>query len=564
MSILTGWNDPYALAEDQARAMNSMRASERDRIAFGEEEKNAAAKEAQRGIQQEYGVGELGALPAGLPLGLALPPARAESNATDALRANSRRAHATLPSIDAGNPAAISANSRAAHAGLPTPKPAAPQMTQLQMQQERVARLSGAPAATSFYGDLAGGSAGLPTPAAAEPHAPTSAALATSVPAASGTRSDRNNNPGNMVYNNYTASLGATGQDESGFAVFPSLEAGQAASVANLRNYASKGINTVEGVVSRWSPANGKGNTPESTNNYIKYVANSLGVPANQPLDMSNPQVLQALAGAIRQFEGTGGAPTQARGATTQTAAPAAPTPAPAAEYRVPEQTDDVAESPEVVRLTQDFERLKALSKHVRDPVEFERVREAANNIRGAILEEQLRFVGNKAAGGSQQAMSQLAQVAGMEVFAVGDGTFLKRGEKAPVPASEMAAHLYGQASDSMRKVVIARATKEAEENAKAKAKAYEIRVTGQENRATEAVKGRQALERAMVESEGKLQQEMLKAKLDPSNIDVKTMGMDSGILAITNKRTGQTFIYNSGDKQNAMLMPVPMAPTAG
>ena len=63
MSILTGWNDPYALAEDQARAMNSMRASERDRIAFGEEEKNAAAKEAQRGIQQEYGVGELGALP---------------------------------------------------------------------------------------------------------------------------------------------------------------------------------------------------------------------------------------------------------------------------------------------------------------------------------------------------------------------------------------------------------------------------------------------------------------------------------------------------------------------
>jgi hypothetical protein len=150
-----------------------------------------------------------------------------------------------------------------------------------------------------------------------EPPKPTAAAPATGTPAAGATRSDRNNNPGNLIFNDYTKSLGATGKDKDGFAIFPSMEVGQSASLANLQNYGERGINTVEGIINRWSPPNGRGNTPAGTRNYINFVAQQLGVPPNQPLNMSDPATLQALNAAIKRFEGTGapGAPTAAAAA---------------------------------------------------------------------------------------------------------------------------------------------------------------------------------------------------------------------------------------------------------
>jgi len=142
--------------------------------------------------------------------------------------------------------------------------------------------------------------------------------------AAGATRSDRNNNPGNLIYNQYTVGLGATGKDKDGFAVFPSTEVGQAASLANLQNYGQQGINTVEGIISKWSPPKGKGNTPQGTQNYINFVAQQLGVDPKQPLNMGDTATLQALNAAIRQFEGTGTPSAAAPGAAP--AAAAAPT----------------------------------------------------------------------------------------------------------------------------------------------------------------------------------------------------------------------------------------------
>lgn len=44
-----------------------------------------------------------------------------------------------------------------------------------------------------------------------------------------GSRSYRNNNPGNLKYTAWTHGQGATGQDSTGFAVFPNYETGRAA-----------------------------------------------------------------------------------------------------------------------------------------------------------------------------------------------------------------------------------------------------------------------------------------------------------------------------------------------
>jgi hypothetical protein len=111
----------------------------------------------------------------------------------------------------------------------------------------------------------------------------------------------RNNNPGNIV--------GPDGK----FLSFPTPEAGDAA----LRNdlslklsgqspaYKAKFGNTPVTpltLAETWSPASAKGNSPESTANYSKFIADKLGIAPNQPIP-NTPQALQAVKSAITQFE---------------------------------------------------------------------------------------------------------------------------------------------------------------------------------------------------------------------------------------------------------------------
>lgn len=49
-----------------------------------------------------------------------------------------------------------------------------------------------------------------------------------------GSHSYRNNNPGNLKFTTWTQGQGATGQDSSGFAVFPNYETGRTALTALL------------------------------------------------------------------------------------------------------------------------------------------------------------------------------------------------------------------------------------------------------------------------------------------------------------------------------------------
>lgn len=105
------------------------------------------------------------------------------------------------------------------------------------------------------------------------------------------TRGMRNNNPGNIKYGAFARSMGATGQDTGGFAIFPSAQAGIAAIVANLRSYGRKGFDTPSEIAHRWST------TDQAA--YTKTLAALFGGNADKQLDMTNNSVLSALANGI-------------------------------------------------------------------------------------------------------------------------------------------------------------------------------------------------------------------------------------------------------------------------
>jgi len=62
----------------------------------------------------------------------------------------------------------------------------------------------------------------------------------------------------------------------------------------NLQSYGSKGINTLEGIINRWSPPN-ENDTPA----LIRSAAQRLGIDPKQTIDLSNPAVRQAVGTAI-------------------------------------------------------------------------------------------------------------------------------------------------------------------------------------------------------------------------------------------------------------------------
>lgn len=111
----------------------------------------------------------------------------------------------------------------------------------------------------------------------------------------------RNNNPGNLV--------GADGQ----FLKFATPQEGEAALIKDLAlklsgqspAYKARFGNapvTPTTLAETWSPANAKGNSPESTANYSKFIASKLGIAPNQPIP-NTPEALNIVKSAISQFE---------------------------------------------------------------------------------------------------------------------------------------------------------------------------------------------------------------------------------------------------------------------
>ncbi|MEV9403081.1 hypothetical protein AB0211_03540 [Klebsiella pneumoniae] len=113
----------------------------------------------------------------------------------------------------------------------------------------------------------------------------------------SAARGLRNNNPGNIEAgsNSWDGQAGSDGR----FAKFVTPEHGIRALGKNLLSYQRQGYDTVSEIINRWAPPSDNNDTAA----YIKAVCAQLGVTANQPLDASNPDTLQALCAAIIKHE---------------------------------------------------------------------------------------------------------------------------------------------------------------------------------------------------------------------------------------------------------------------
>lgn len=118
----------------------------------------------------------------------------------------------------------------------------------------------------------------------------------------SGTRGARNNNPGNIKYGPFAQAHGATGSDDRGFAIFPESGMGMAAISYLLRAYAGQHINTIHGIVGRYT----SGDSPSIQAAYERMLETTTGRGAGEHLNISDPNVLrQLVAGIIRQENGS-------------------------------------------------------------------------------------------------------------------------------------------------------------------------------------------------------------------------------------------------------------------
>ena len=108
----------------------------------------------------------------------------------------------------------------------------------------------------------------------------------TSAPVTAGSNA---NNPGNV------RPIGAS----TGFQNPPTFEKGWEIMDNNLKSYGAKGVNTLEGIITRWAPPGDNNDTSA----YIKDVASRLSINPKQPLNLEDPRVRQALGTAIMLHE---------------------------------------------------------------------------------------------------------------------------------------------------------------------------------------------------------------------------------------------------------------------
>ena len=113
-------------------------------------------------------------------------------------------------------------------------------------------------------------------------------------PRIGGSRSWRNNNPGNIEYGPFARSMGAIGSDGR-FAIFPSYQSGRQAQERLL--FDSKGYRnlTIGDAIRRWAPA--------TENNVPAYIA-AMGGDADKPMSEYTPEERSRLLDAMQRHEG--------------------------------------------------------------------------------------------------------------------------------------------------------------------------------------------------------------------------------------------------------------------
>ena len=110
-----------------------------------------------------------------------------------------------------------------------------------------------------------------------------------------GSVSQTNNNPGNLMY---AGQPGATGQTAAGFAIFPTYQAGYQALQNQIALDASRGL-TISQFANKYAPAAG-GNDPAS---YAAQLAAATGLSVNDPLSMADTS---AVASSVPSSDSSG------------------------------------------------------------------------------------------------------------------------------------------------------------------------------------------------------------------------------------------------------------------
>ncbi|WP_387464105.1 structural protein [Photorhabdus sp. RM323S] len=116
------------------------------------------------------------------------------------------------------------------------------------------------------------------------------------------TRGIRNNNPGNIEYNRFNDWRGQLQYNpliEDRFCRFETPEYGIRALIKIIQNYNRKyGINTVNGIISRWAPS-----SENNTDAYISRVCKDTGMTRGQVVDVFNQVFMAKLIKSIINME---------------------------------------------------------------------------------------------------------------------------------------------------------------------------------------------------------------------------------------------------------------------
>lgn len=117
----------------------------------------------------------------------------------------------------------------------------------------------------------------------------------------SGTRAERNNNPGNIEDGAFAKSQPGYIGSDGRFAKFDSAASGGAAQSALLKSYIRGGQNTIAKIVAKWAPPG-----ENDTEAYISKVESITGIGRNVALDPNGGKQLDNIREAMAQVEGFG------------------------------------------------------------------------------------------------------------------------------------------------------------------------------------------------------------------------------------------------------------------
>ena len=112
-------------------------------------------------------------------------------------------------------------------------------------------------------------------------------------------RGYRNNNPGNIRINRDKFQGEVIPSQDKEFKQFESMAYGYRAIFKILRNYQiNYKMNTIRQMISRWAPKN-----ENDTANYISFVSERSGIPADDPIRTDNREMMIRIVAAMSKVE---------------------------------------------------------------------------------------------------------------------------------------------------------------------------------------------------------------------------------------------------------------------